>query len=176
MTPAIDLDELVTQADIARKLGLTPQRVNQLVDQTDFPDPIGKVARSAVWSWPTVEQWALARNTGQLRQGVLTHVSDDRRFTTDTAAPGVIHVQHLDGSSDGSAIAWAGTPIIELRPHESGVTVITHRLEGEIAKNTKGNWVLTSSRERSGDPTDLTQTTVMDGVDAPHTSRPRRRG
>jgi predicted DNA-binding transcriptional regulator AlpA len=153
VTPHVELEDLVTGADIGRRLSLSTQRVHQLAEALDFPQPLGRVGKAIVWRWADVERWALSRQgqprtSGQLRQGVLTQVSVDRRFVTDEARPGVVNVEHLDGESDGAAIAWAGTPIIELRPHESGVTVVTHRMEGEISKNTKGNWTLASARER----------------------------
>ena len=51
--------ELVIAVDIARRLGISPQRVNVLAANPGFPAPIGKLGRSAVWRWAAVEQWAL---------------------------------------------------------------------------------------------------------------------
>ena len=56
--------ELVIAVDIAGRLGISPQRVNVLASSPGFPRPIGKLGRSAVWHWATVERWA--RDTGRL--------------------------------------------------------------------------------------------------------------
>jgi predicted DNA-binding transcriptional regulator AlpA len=56
--------ELVIGVDIARRLGISPQRVNVLVSGPGFPKPVGKLGRSSVWRWSSVERWA--RETGRL--------------------------------------------------------------------------------------------------------------
>jgi predicted DNA-binding transcriptional regulator AlpA len=56
--------ELVIAADIAKRLGISPQRVHVLVSGPGFPKPVGKLGRSAVWRWSSVERWA--RETGRL--------------------------------------------------------------------------------------------------------------
>ena len=43
--------ELVIAADIAKRLGISPQRVNVLAAAPGFPKPLGKLGRSAVWRW-----------------------------------------------------------------------------------------------------------------------------
>ncbi len=50
--------------DIAKRLGISPQRVNVLANGPGFPKPLGKLGRSAVWRWGSVEWWA--RETGRL--------------------------------------------------------------------------------------------------------------
>lgn len=50
--------DLVVQLDIARRLGVTRQRVNQLAADDAFPAPLGKLGRSLVWDWAEVERWA----------------------------------------------------------------------------------------------------------------------
>jgi hypothetical protein len=57
IAPKVELDELVTAADIGRRLGVTSQRAHQLVQQKRFPDPIGHVAGSDVWRWRDIERW-----------------------------------------------------------------------------------------------------------------------
>jgi hypothetical protein len=54
----------VIAADIARRLGISPQRVNVLASGPGFPTPLGKLGRSSVWRWTGVERWA--RETGRL--------------------------------------------------------------------------------------------------------------
>ncbi len=56
--------ELVIAADIARRLAISPQRVNVLAGGPGFPKPLGKLGRSSVWRWSHVERWA--RETGRL--------------------------------------------------------------------------------------------------------------
>ena len=50
--------ELVIAVDIAKRLGISPQRVNVLAAGPGFPRPLGKLGRSAVWRWSSVERWA----------------------------------------------------------------------------------------------------------------------
>ena len=56
--------ELVIAVDIPKRLGISPQRVNVLASAPGFPKPFGKLGRSAVWRWSSVERWA--RETGRL--------------------------------------------------------------------------------------------------------------
>lgn len=56
--------ELVIAADIARRWGISPQSVNVLACAPGFPKPLGKLGRSSVWRWSSVERWA--RETGRL--------------------------------------------------------------------------------------------------------------
>lgn len=56
--------ELVIATDIAKRLGLSPQRVYVLVSGPGYPKPLGMLGRSAVWRWSNVERWA--RETGRL--------------------------------------------------------------------------------------------------------------
>ena len=51
--------ELVIAVDIAKRLGISPQRVNVLAAGHGFPKPIGKLGRSAVWQWSSIERWAV---------------------------------------------------------------------------------------------------------------------
>jgi predicted DNA-binding transcriptional regulator AlpA len=56
--------DLVIAVDIAKRLGLSSQRVNILASGPGFPKPLGKLGRSAVWRWSSIERWA--RSTGRL--------------------------------------------------------------------------------------------------------------
>lgn len=51
--------ELVIAVDIAERLGISAQRVNVLAAGPGFPRPLGKLGRSSVWRWSTIERWAL---------------------------------------------------------------------------------------------------------------------
>ena len=56
--------ELVIAADIAERLGISRARVSVLATRSDFPRPVGRLGRSDVWRWTSVERWA--RETGRL--------------------------------------------------------------------------------------------------------------
>jgi predicted DNA-binding transcriptional regulator AlpA len=56
--------DLVIAVDVAKRLGISPQRVNVLATGPGFPKPLGKLGRSAVWRWSSIERWA--RDTGRL--------------------------------------------------------------------------------------------------------------
>jgi predicted DNA-binding transcriptional regulator AlpA len=58
--------ELVVAADIAKRLGISRARVSVLARRSDFPRPVGRLGRSDVWRWASVERWA--RETGRLDQ------------------------------------------------------------------------------------------------------------
>ena len=58
--------ELVVAADIAERLGISRARVSVLASRSDFPRPVGRLGRSDVWRWASVERWA--RDTGRLHQ------------------------------------------------------------------------------------------------------------
>jgi len=56
--------ELVIATDIAKRLGISAQRVYVLASAPGFPKPVGTLGRSSVWRWSSVERWA--RETGRL--------------------------------------------------------------------------------------------------------------
>jgi predicted DNA-binding transcriptional regulator AlpA len=56
--------DLVIAVDVAKRLGISPQRANVLATGPGFPKPLGKLGRSSVWRWSTIERWA--RDTGRL--------------------------------------------------------------------------------------------------------------
>jgi predicted DNA-binding transcriptional regulator AlpA len=56
--------ELVIAADIAERLHLSRARVSVLANRSDFPRPVGRLGRSDVWRWGSVERWA--RDTRRL--------------------------------------------------------------------------------------------------------------
>jgi predicted DNA-binding transcriptional regulator AlpA len=56
--------ELVIAADIAERLGISRARVSVLAGRPGFPRPIGRLGRSDVWRWASVERWA--RETDRL--------------------------------------------------------------------------------------------------------------
>ena len=58
--------ELVIAADIAQRLVISRARVSVLASRSDFPRPVGRLGRSDVWRWTSVERWA--RETGRLER------------------------------------------------------------------------------------------------------------
>lgn len=56
--------ELVIAADIAERLQLSRARVSVLTGRSDFPRPVGRLGRSEVWRWASIERWA--RETDRL--------------------------------------------------------------------------------------------------------------
>jgi predicted DNA-binding transcriptional regulator AlpA len=50
--------ELVIAADIAERLRISRARVSVLASRSDFPRPVGRLGRSVVWRWASVERWA----------------------------------------------------------------------------------------------------------------------
>ena len=54
----VDLNELVTKADIAQMLDVSRERVTQLAQRDDFPASLGQVGKSLVWSRRDIERWS----------------------------------------------------------------------------------------------------------------------
>jgi predicted DNA-binding transcriptional regulator AlpA len=50
--------DLVIAADIAERLQISRARVSVLAGRSDFPRPVGRLGRSDVWRWASVERWA----------------------------------------------------------------------------------------------------------------------
>lgn len=61
MTPKVGLEDLVTGAEIGRRLGVSTQYVHKRAKQDDFPSPIGRVGNYVVWRWQDVERWNTRR-------------------------------------------------------------------------------------------------------------------
>jgi predicted DNA-binding transcriptional regulator AlpA len=55
---AYELADLVTGAEVARRLGMSTQRAHQLAARTDFPQPLGRVGNAIVWKWEAISCWA----------------------------------------------------------------------------------------------------------------------
>ena len=52
--------DLVTGAEIGRRLGISRERVRQLAQRPDFPAPIGRLGPANVWGWNVVDEWRRA--------------------------------------------------------------------------------------------------------------------
>jgi len=54
-------DSVVGISEIARLLGVTPQRAGQITrDHTDFPEPVAALAAGRVWDAEAVKAWIAA--------------------------------------------------------------------------------------------------------------------
>jgi predicted DNA-binding transcriptional regulator AlpA len=53
-----DRDELLSGSDIARRLGITRQRVHQLASRGRFPRPLVAFGTVTVWRWGDISDWA----------------------------------------------------------------------------------------------------------------------
>lgn len=58
---------LVGVAEIARMLAVSRQRVSQLAETKDFPEPVVRLSAGPVWEREAVEVWA--RQTGRSVKG-----------------------------------------------------------------------------------------------------------
>jgi len=58
-----DRAELVSGAEIARRLGVSRERVRQWAANPNlrFPASVGRVGQSVVWEWPPVAAWSERR-------------------------------------------------------------------------------------------------------------------
>jgi predicted DNA-binding transcriptional regulator AlpA len=57
-------ERLMGLTEIAEMLGVSRQRVYQLVRTAGFPEPLARLAQGAVWAGEDVERWA--REDGRL--------------------------------------------------------------------------------------------------------------
>jgi predicted DNA-binding transcriptional regulator AlpA len=74
--------ELVGVAEIADILGVTRQRVHQLMrTRSDFPPPLAELAIGRVWDRKDIERWSqsLNRRRGPRRSGTAAPPSDSGR-------------------------------------------------------------------------------------------------
>ena len=51
-------DGLVTRREIARRLGISSERVRQLGMHREFPRPAGRVGRAIAWRQDDIADWA----------------------------------------------------------------------------------------------------------------------
>lgn len=55
------VEELISGAEVARRLGLSTERVRQLAGRPDFPLPAGRVGQAVVWKEGDVAEYAAGR-------------------------------------------------------------------------------------------------------------------
>jgi prophage regulatory protein len=56
--------DLVGLTEIAERLGVSAQRVDQLARRDDFPEPVAVLAAGRIWRLGDIEDWA--KSTGRL--------------------------------------------------------------------------------------------------------------
>lgn len=82
------------------------------------------------------------------RQPVIECTGANFAFRTDPESSGLIRITRLDdGSTDGHAVAWRGTPITEMRADGDRVYIRAGTSDGWIERNINGSWVLAASAE-----------------------------
>lgn len=87
------------------------------------------------------------------KQAALETHSDNYVFRTEPNRAGHIEViRKSDGSRDGFAVAWSGTPILELGAEGDRLYVRTETQEGWIARGPKENWSLAEARALDDKP------------------------
>lgn len=108
------LQDLVTRAHIARRLHLSPARVDGALTTPGFPAPLGRVGASRVWRWADVRAWAEgATGTpgGPSEEGMrLAHIRDHFR------AAGF----RLKIARDAGGGGWTATRVAQGRPSAAG--------------------------------------------------------
>jgi predicted DNA-binding transcriptional regulator AlpA len=60
-----EMHHLVGVTEIAQMLGVSPQRVIQLCQKPDFPEPTAVLANGRIWHRADVEEWA--KQTGRIK-------------------------------------------------------------------------------------------------------------
>lgn len=50
--------ELVSGAEVERRLGVSREAVRLWRWRPGFPEPVARVGRSMVWDWSAIERWA----------------------------------------------------------------------------------------------------------------------
>jgi prophage regulatory protein len=59
-------DDLVGITEIAEMLGISRQRVYQLLESDDsFPKPVAEISAGRIWRRPDVEAWAKSTGRGR---------------------------------------------------------------------------------------------------------------
>jgi hypothetical protein len=61
-----ELEDLVTGAEIGRRLGISRERVRQLAVADEFPTSLGALGASRIWRWRDVKAWSETRQTAHV--------------------------------------------------------------------------------------------------------------
>lgn len=118
------LDDLVTQAHIARRLHLTRAGVAAATRQAGFPPPLGRLGPSRVWRWSDVRAWAegaAGRPGGPSEQGLRLAGIRDRfraagfrlKLVPDPDGRGWRAIRVARGGPSAAGEAFAGRDALE---------------------------------------------------------------
>lgn len=132
--------DLITGADLARKLGYSREYVRQLLERGLLPQPLGRLGNYLVWSEATFDKWALQE------QPELRTSSAGVKFKTVPGRPGVVVCDEGNGRQS-LAPTWPGAKLVELKPSPKHGALVRSEAGGvgRIVKNPKGNWTLAKS-------------------------------
>jgi predicted DNA-binding transcriptional regulator AlpA len=57
--------DLVGMSDVAKMLGVSRSRADQLARQVDFPQPIAQLSGGRIWQRTQIEEWMATRDTAK---------------------------------------------------------------------------------------------------------------
>lgn len=114
MNPRVDPGDLVTLADIGRRLSLSRQRAHQLAGEPGFPAPIGRLGNYTVYRWSDVDRWA--RRNGRV-------TSDETDIRALGLPPRTLHPLLRVGFETAGDIVAGGRPALERIPNFSRMQV-----------------------------------------------------
>jgi hypothetical protein len=114
MTRRVDPGDLVTLADIGRRLNLSRQRAHQLADDSGFPASIGKLGNYTVYRWSDVDRWA--RRSGRI-------TSDETDIRALGLSSRTLHPLLRVGFVTAGDVVAAGRPALERIPNFSRMQI-----------------------------------------------------
>ena len=59
-------ERFVTDAQVARRLGVSRDRVGGLASRPDFPAPVARIEHAPLWRWSEVQAWARPEGAAEL--------------------------------------------------------------------------------------------------------------
>jgi hypothetical protein len=77
MPTVLDVETMLGNAELGRLLGVTRQRVSQIVSGPDFPRPRFTLAMGSIWSLDDVVAWAATRGRTLHLNALAPDVQDD---------------------------------------------------------------------------------------------------
>ncbi len=118
----VEVEQLVTASEIARRLGRSRQSVQQLIAGTrgpgGFPEPVDWVLGARLWSWLAVEAW-----TGEAGGASPTSTPADSEFVA--ALNGALqmrrHIDRMDEPERREAVTAVAAGSWKERPQAKGV-------------------------------------------------------
>jgi hypothetical protein len=85
------------------------------------------------------------------RQPALEAIGENYIFLAEPDRAGHLVIKRRrDGSRDGYAVAWDGTPLVAIRADGDRLYVRTKKNEGWITKSYKGTWAMSDANALEG--------------------------